>query len=299
MIVNPRARLVGNRNWYDETLASLSRRFSVETQESGSASAATELARVYASRQAALVIAAGGDGTINLVARGLAGSDTTLGILPLGTANDLARELGVPRDLRQATEHLLDATPRRIDLVEANGVPYCTVGGLTLVSQSALLVNALKSRPRMRRLTNAFGSGVYRLAATANLLSGRQIRTRMQIEYVDERGAAHGLDVHAHALFVTNHRTLGGGLRLPVDASASDGVFELCYVPVRPRLSLTINFARLSAGRPLPPGVLETVRATQAMVRTDHDDTFVADGELLATGREFNLVIRPRSLSIL
>jgi diacylglycerol kinase (ATP) len=299
LIVNPRARRTGRRyeEWHSAVLAELEKRFVVETHESRSADHVTELSAQLARRDAALVVAAGGDGTINRVVRGIVGTDTALGVMPLGTANDLARELGIPASPAAAAQLLVRA-PRRMDVVEVNGVPYVTVGGLTLVSESALLVNRLKARPLLRGAANVLGSSVYRLAATAKLLGGRHIRTRLRISYDDEHGVEHALDVHAHALFVTNHRTLGGGLRLPVHGDASDGLFELVWVPVRARPSLAINFARLSAGTPLSAGVLEVVRASRATVRTDHDDAFVADGELLATGRDFELVVRPGSLCI-
>jgi diacylglycerol kinase family enzyme len=86
---------------------------------------------------------------------------------------------------------------------------------------------------------------------------------------------------------------------LPVDASASDGVLELCYVPARPRHSLMLNFARLSAGAPIPDGVLVRVRATEATIETGHDDAFVADGELLATGKRFRVRVLPGALRII
>lgn len=299
IVVNPRARRTGSAGWRDAVVNELSKRYAVESHESQSAQDVTELSAHFARLGAALVVAAGGDGTINRVVRGIAGTATSLGILPLGTANDLAREIGIPHDVTSAARLLVEtSSPHRIDVVTANGIPYVTVGGLTLVSQSAMLVNRLKATRVARGAANALAGGVYRLAATAKLLGGRRIRTRLHVEYEDDDGSARTIDVHAHALFVTNHRTLGGGLRLPVEGNAHDGLFELAWVPVRSRLSLTINFARLSAGTPLAPGVLEVVRARRAVVHTDHEDAFVADGELLATGREFDLAVRPRALSV-
>ena len=86
---------------------------------------------------------------------------------------------------------------------------------------------------------------------------------------------------------------------LPVYASASDGVFELCYVPARPRHSLMLNFARLSAGAPIPDGVLVRVRATEGTIETGHDEAFVADGELLATGQRFRVRVLPGALLVI
>ena len=291
VIVNPRARRAGG-DWQLAVREALGARWSdVDLLVPPNASAATELARSARTSGYDIVIAAGGDGTVNAIASGLNGTSVPLGILPLGTANDLARELGIPRDPRAAARVIVNGTPRDTDLVTVNGRPFCTVGGIALVSRSAMAVSRLKDgAPSIRRVANALGGGIYRLAATACLLSPRSIVGTVRLTYREpdaetDRTAA----FDAHALFVANHRTLGGGLVLPIDNSAHDGVFELCVVPRRTRPSLVVNFARLAAGSPLPVGVLVTIRATRAEIRCDTDDAFVADGELLAEGRMFEL----------
>lgn len=300
ILLNPRARRATGANWR-RAVAALHSTYEQHVVVPDSASDATRLAREAARDGAGVVIAAGGDGTVNVVAAGLSGTAVPLGILPLGTANDLARELGIPRDPRAAAARIAGGLERRVDLVSVNGRTFCGVGGLVLVSASALAVTRFKERSNLRRrLANLLGHNVYRLSATAFLLGGRQIRQRLHIEYRDAAtGAWATVDRSAHALFVANHGTLGGGLHLPIGASANDGVFELALVPERSRPSLLLNFSRLSAGMPLPEGVIQTHRATHAIVRTDHDDAFVADGDLLAVGREFELQILPGALSIL
>jgi diacylglycerol kinase (ATP) len=279
----------------------LAREYRVETLVPHDASDATRLAREAARRGADIVIAAGGDGTINIVAAGLDGTGVPLGILPLGTANDLARELGIPRALDAAAQRIIDGTPRPTDMGEVNGRTFCTVGGTTLVAESALLVTRLKTgAPWLRHAANLLSGGIYRLTATANLLGRWSLTRHLSIAYVDaDTRERRNLELDAHALFVTNHRTLGGGLTLPVNASAQDGAMELILVGRRSRLSLIANFARLSAGKPLPTGVLTVVRASSAVVQTDAEDAFVADGELLARGREFRLAVRAGALRVI
>ena len=154
--------------------------------------------------------------------------------------------------------------------------------------------------PAARRLANILGGHVYRISATLALLRPWSLDDQLRIDYRDaEHGDRHRFETRFSAAFVTNHRTLGGGLVLPVDASASDGVLELCYVPARPRHSLMLNFARLSAGAPIAGGVLVRVRATEATIETGRDDAFVADGELLATGRRFTVRVLPGALRLI
>jgi diacylglycerol kinase (ATP) len=257
VIVNPRARLASSWNWRAIALAALERRYATELAEPKDASDTTRLAHEAAALGYAVVVAAGGDGTVNAVVRGIACTRTALGILPLGTANDLAREYGVHGSIDAAARRIVEREPRVTDLGEVDGRLFCGVGGLALVD-------------------------------------------RIRIDYWDaERGERLQFETLASALFVTNHRTLGGGMVLPVDANPSDGMLEICYVPARPRHSLMLNFARLSAGTAIPPGVLVTVRTTEAIIETGRDDAFVADGELLARGRRFSVRVVPAALRLI
>ena len=301
VIVNPRARRAGG-DWHVAVRAVLAARWPrVELLYPPHAAAVTEIARGAREQGYEIIIAAGGDGTVNAVANGLAGTGLPLGILPLGTANDLAREVGIPRDLRAAARLLVHGIARPTDLVSVNGHSFCTVGGIALVSRSALAVTRLKEgSPGIRRVANTLGGGIYRLAATACLLAPRAIVGTVRIAYRDPDGGAERTAIFkAHALFVANHRTLGGGLVLPTGGNAHDGIFELCVVPERSRPSLMVNFARLSSGAPLPPGVLLTLRATSAEIVCGEAESFVADGELLATGREFSLRCLPGAVMLI
>jgi diacylglycerol kinase family enzyme len=154
--------------------------------------------------------------------------------------------------------------------------------------------------PPLRRIADLLGDRVYRVSATAALLSTWPLDDRLRIDYRDvERGGRHQFETMASAVFVTNHRTLGGGLVLPVDANPADGVLEICYVPARSRHSLVFNFARLSAGSPIAPGVLVSLRVTEATIETGRPDAFVADGELLAQGRRFRIAVRRSALRLI
>ncbi|MDQ6665472.1 MAG: diacylglycerol kinase family lipid kinase [Acidobacteriota bacterium] len=80
-----------------------------------------ELARKAVARGCDVVVAGGGDGTINAVASALAGSDAALGVLPLGTLNHFSKDLGIPRELDAAARIVLDANVSSVDVGEVNG----------------------------------------------------------------------------------------------------------------------------------------------------------------------------------
>jgi diacylglycerol kinase family enzyme len=110
-----------------------------------------------------LIIAGGGDGTVNAVAGALAGSAATLGVLPLGTFNHYARDLGMPGELGAAAAALAAATPRQLDVAEVNGHRFLNVSALGYYSQ----IVRERAKPRVRtRLQKALVSG----AATLRLI---------------------------------------------------------------------------------------------------------------------------------
>ncbi|MGE9270293.1 MAG: diacylglycerol/lipid kinase family protein, partial [Verrucomicrobiales bacterium] len=95
-----------------------------------SAEEAQELSAGFAEAGEPVIVAAGGDGTLNAVVKGLAGSDTALGVLPTGTMNVFARELGIPYDnIERAFEVILEGNVKEVDLFEANGTPFVQMAG--------------------------------------------------------------------------------------------------------------------------------------------------------------------------
>ena len=113
------------------------------------------LARQAAAEKAEVVIAVGGDGTLNEVARGVMGTQTAMGIIPEGTVNVLAHALGSGLDIKAATANLLDGTPRPFWPGEINGLPFLIVAGIGL---DAAVINAtnLKLKKRIGRFAYPF-----------------------------------------------------------------------------------------------------------------------------------------------
>src|SRR5207237_8453723 len=100
---------------------------------------ACDLARTARAGGARLVIAWGGDGTVNEVATALAFGDVPLGIVPAGSGNGLARQLGVARRPAQAIADALHATPRRIDLGDLDGRIFVNIVRIGIVAHTASL----------------------------------------------------------------------------------------------------------------------------------------------------------------
>ena len=299
LLVNARARRAALA--HDPAIRrALAARWRIELLTPTSADDTTRLAAEAADAGIALVIAAGGDGTARAVAQALAGRDTVLGVLPLGTANDLARALRLSRDPLAAARRLAVAEPRAVDVVDAGARLFATVGGLGLVTRSALDVTRLKARgPLVRGAARLAGTGIYKLTAAAALLAHGGDTRRLRLSHLTPAGARHDETYDVHGVFVANQRYLGGGLRLPPASRDDDGVFELCLVLRTGRARLLEAFARLTLRLPIPDRVLAVVPAREAHLVTSRPDVLLGDGDALAEGSLFHLRARPRALRVL
>jgi len=150
MIVNPHATTVSDRlkNLVVYALRGAYRVDAVDTQAKHHA---TELCRDAAGDGYDLVVAFGGDGTVNEAANGLAGSTTPLSCLPGGRTNVYCRLLGIPTDVVDATEHLLllayDWRPRRVDLARVGDRYFLFSAGVGL---DAMVVESVDAHPRLK-----------------------------------------------------------------------------------------------------------------------------------------------------
>jgi diacylglycerol kinase family enzyme len=177
IIVNPYATTVSDR-LKNLVVYALQGRYDVEAVLTEAQDHATEIGREACEGGYDLVVAFGGDGTLNEVANGLAGTDVPVSVLPGGSTNVVCRTLGIPNDVVDATEHLLrvadDFHPRRIDLGTANGRRFVFACGAGLDATAARTVD---SHPRLK----ARGGRWYYTWAAVSGFYGSYLRNPVQM----------------------------------------------------------------------------------------------------------------------
>jgi diacylglycerol kinase family enzyme len=158
IIVNPYATTVSDR-LRNLVVYALQGRYEVEAVQTQARNHATELARDARDGGYDVVVSFGGDGTLNEVANGLAGTDMPMGILPGGSANVVARSLGIANDVVDATEHLLSLAdawePRKIDLGRADERRFVFACGAGI---DATVVKRVDAHPKFK---SRFGPWYY------------------------------------------------------------------------------------------------------------------------------------------
>jgi YegS/Rv2252/BmrU family lipid kinase len=240
-------------------------------------------ARTAAKAGADLIMACGGDGTVTASATGLATTGIPLAIIPLGTGNLLARNLGLPVDLGQALTVALTGGNRQLDAGVANGSLFLTMAGLGL--DAKMLAGASASVKRR------FGWGAY-LASALRHLWDRPMRVSLRTD----SGAP--LQRRASVIIVGNVGTLQGGLPLLPGAQPDDG--RLDVVVLTPRTLVGWLAVALHVLLRRPGATARVIRRTftELSVEVDRAHLWEIDGEVMGRTRQLVVTVKPGSLLV-
>lgn len=180
----------------------------------------TDAARHALAEGAAMVIAMGGDGTINEVVQALAGQEVPLGIIPTGTINILAREVKVPLEPMAAIDAIATGEPRTIDLGKANGRYFTSMIGLGYDAESIL--NLL---PQLKAWS---GPLAYWVAAFKSYIQHKAVRATLKVNYGDRTKRLRRL---VYIMVVSNAGLYAGGVvKFTPEANLRDGLLDICVI---------------------------------------------------------------------
>ncbi|HEX6144897.1 MAG TPA: lipid kinase [Geminicoccaceae bacterium] len=212
-----------------------------------------------------LIVIGGGDGTMNLAADALVAAGKPLGIIPIGTANDLARTLGIPPSVPEACAVIAAGRTRRIDLGRANGSHFFNVASIGLSAEVAR--HHRGARKRWLKVLS------YPLSVWDAFQTTRPFRAWLRCDDQEIR-------VRAIQITVGNGRHYGGGMTIAEDAAIDDQRLDVYCLKPLSFWTLLILFPALRRGR---LGNLEPIlvmRGSEVEVRTRRTLRVNTDGEL-------------------
>jgi diacylglycerol kinase (ATP) len=230
-----------------------------------------------------LVVLGGGDGTMNAAAPALMETGLPLGLLPLGTANDLARTLGIPPDLEGAARVIAGGQLRRIDLGEVNGRPFFNVASIGLSVEV--------TRELTRETKRRWGRLGYAIATCRALW-------RMRPFSAEIRHGGRVVKVRAIQIAVGNGRHYGGGMTVEEDARIDDGRLDLYSIEFATLWRLLLIYPAFRAGRHGLWREVRTASCTEVEIRTRRPRRVNTDGELV-THTPARFAVRRAALSVL
>jgi len=299
VIVNPYATTVSDR-LKNLVVYALQSRFSVEAVDTQARNHATQLCREAAEEGYDVVVAFGGDGTVNEAANGLVGSGTPLTCLPGGSTNVFGRTLGIPADVVDATEHLLgladDFRVRQVDTGIMNGRHFVFASGVGL---DASVVERVDSHPRLKARLNQYYF-TYAAIATFN--------RRYLVKPPRVRLEADGREIEGVTVIVQNSDPFTYFGRRPIRISEGAGLetgsLSISVLKRASPIELPTVIPRVFSGRASTMQRhrqvegLQGVTSARVVSLSDRGFPVQVDGDYLGRFDEVTYGVAPRALAV-
>ncbi len=236
-----------------------------------------ELARQAVDGGATLVVAAGGDGTLNEVVNGLAGRDVDLATIPLGTGMDFVRTYGIPTSFDDAVLVALTGTPRTID---AGRVSYRTWGGKPAERWFANVGSVGMSgavAQRANGMTKVLGGkATFFYALTRVFFEWENTEVTVRLDDGERRG-------RMHDVVVANGVWHGGGMKLAPDARPDDGLFDVVLIGDVGKVDFLTTAPKIYKGRHVFHPKVEVLRSARVEVDAVEHLPIEVEGEQIGT----------------
>jgi diacylglycerol kinase family enzyme len=241
------------------------------------------------------LLAAGGDGTLHKIVQVLAGTQTVLGILPLGTSNDLAGRLAIPCALNEALRTLTASYPTAIDLLNVGGERVTTVAGFGLAAHIARDANNVRAVPALRPLVAVLGGTIYPLAAATRITRHRARSVWYSLRRNDDPLVA----IRATAILVGIVQRFGGGLSLTPDCPMTPGSFNALAITATTRAGLLRTLFRMKTGRSMSGLAAWHAGLHRLVIQTNGLMGAFGDGEWLGLRHRSVIAVERAALRVL
>jgi len=244
---------------------------------------ATEIAHKLKDAQAVL-IAAGGDGTVHEVVNGMMPGNCVLGVIPVGSGNDFIKMLNIPLDLRSAIGVIRNGKAMLIDIGKVNDSYFSN--GLGMGFDAVVVMETSKrkfARGFFIYLFSVFRALKYYQNKTVTLHLNGTIETRDVL-----------------MVNVGNGAVLGGGFRLFPDAKIADGKLEVCIFDGLTKREIIMNLPKAISGKHIHLPQVEMHKADHLLVKSDEGIAIHSDGELISSNlKEIEIQVVPRALKVI
>lgn len=221
------------------------------------------------------VLVAGGDGTVDSVVNAMMnrGIDLPIGILPVGTANDFGKFIGIPSDVTKACNQILESEPKAVDIGKINDKYFINVassGLFTDVSQKTDL-----------NLKNTIGKLAYYLKGIEEIPNFRRLKVHLKSKEVD-------FDSEMYLILVFNGQT-AGNFKLATRADVNDGYLDVIMIKAVPIIEILPLFIKILKGEHLDSDKVIYFKTDDILIESEEDIVVDIDGE---KGPDFPLRIR-------
>ncbi len=237
-----------------------------------------------ASKDYDVVVAVGGDGTINEVANGLIGTQSILGIIPVGTGNGFAREFGIPLNIKRACKILVEGELKVIDIGKAGERFFLATAGLGF--------DALIAKFAGKMLGPFRGMWLY-------FFAGMLVFSKYNPSLVKIIMDSDEIEIKPFVVAIANTRLYGGRALIAPDARPDDGFFDVCVVNmIKPR-RIIWNLPKLFKGSHTRLPEVKMYRSKNVSIYSSDPIPIHVDGEPIDSYSEMQFTVIPEALRIL
>ena len=254
---------------------------------------ATKLAQKAADEELNLIISVGGDGTVNEIVNGIMKSDNnpTLGIIPLGWANDFIKSVNIPPDVTQACKILVQGKTKEIDVGIVNKkIYFANICGIGFDAEVAQLANQMKDRHPNWRILSAF---VYIFSTIKKLLSPfRCHKVKIKID---------GQEIQSKILFMAigNGKIYGGRFKITPEAILDDGLLDICLVEEMGRFKYLSIIPKVFKGTHGGIKGISFYKAKEIIVQSSELILAQVSGEVIEGQKKFTITLQPKRLKLI
>ena len=240
----------------------------------------SEIKKKLAEYNPCKVIAVGGDGTVKMVAEELLHTEMILGILPAGSANGMATELGIKDEVQEALDIIVNGKTQKIDVLKLNDKNQSI--HLSDIGLNAMLVHYFEKGNQRGML--GYAKVMFKVFRKKRLM-------RLDIQVNGEN-----ISRAAYMAVIANARTYGTGAVINPEGNISDGKFELIIMR---KINLVHLFRMLVSHKPFNQDYIETIHAEKAVITSAKKNHFQVDGEYSGKTDKVIIEIIPSSLKVL
>lgn len=282
-IVNPAAgKGLSKKQWDDIWQTLLRTGYDISYQFTGGKGECFSMAKKAVDDGIELVVAVGGDGTINEIVNGIIGSKIKLAVIPTGTGNDFVRTVNIPLDPVEAAIVVGTLQTKKIDIGKVGETYFINVAGIGFDAQVAAEVNK-----GTKLLT---GKLAYLWAIVKAIMDFKP--AKIEVSYKESKEVWEVL-----VLALANARYYGGGMEIAPKASIEDGLLDVVMIESMSRLEFIKSLPLLLKGEHLSHPKVKVHRWQKFSLAGDSSIHVHADGELLA-GLPFDVEIMPKAMEI-
>ena len=212
------------------------------------------------------VIAFGGDGTVNEVGEGLVGSDAIFGVIPLGSGNDFANEIGMPAKISDAVDIILSDDFHTIDIIKVNDRVSLNTAGVGFNGTVSEVVKSI-------RYLKGKSAYIWGLVKTAVMYKSIPLKISLNGRVIEEK---------IFMVSICNSKSEGGGFIVAPDAKNNDGLFDVTIIRQIGYMKLLLNLNKALTGNINKLEEVETNKGESIIIESEFPMPVHVDGEVIA-----------------